>query len=164
MTDTDLYEIRHDSPVGRLRLVGGDLGLRAVLWPLERDGRVRLPDASGRSHPVLDDARRQLDEYFAGTRRHFDLPLDLRGTEFQTAVWRSLIDITYGETSTYAKQAVGLGRPSAVRAVAGAIGRNPISIVVPCHRVVGADGSLTGFAGGLDAKQHLLHHERTHHA
>ena len=161
MTDTDLYETHHDSPVGRLRIVGGDHGLRAVLWPIERAGRVRLPEVSAAPHIVLDDTRRQLDEYFAGTRRSFDLPLDLRGTEFQGAVWASLTEIPYGETSTYAKQAVGLGRPNAVRAVAGAIGRNPISIVVPCHRVVGADGSLTGFAGGLEAKQHLLHHERT---
>ena len=162
MSDTDLYETHHDSPVGRLRIVGGDRGVRAVLWPVERDGRVRLPATLAGSHAVLDDTRRQLDEYFAGSRHSFDLPLDLGGTGFQEAVWKSLTEIAYGETSTYAAQAIGLGRPSAVRAVAGAIGRNPVSIVVPCHRVVGADGSLTGFAGGLGAKQHLLHHERTH--
>jgi methylated-DNA-[protein]-cysteine S-methyltransferase len=108
---------------------------------------------------LLDEAARQLDEYFAGTRFAFDLPLDPVGTEFQLAVWRSLADIGYGETSTYGEQAARIGRPTAVRAVGSANGRNPLSIVLPCHRVVGRDGRLTGFAGGLEAKEFLLDHE-----
>lgn len=150
----------YDSPVGVLTLAASEDGLRAVLWPDERAGRVRLGDTAVGRNAVMDRAAEQLDEYFAGTRRSFDLALDPVGTEFQRSVWRSLTEIGFGETSSYAKQAAALGRPTAVRAVASANGRNPLSIVVPCHRVVGADGSLTGFAGGLGAKAFLLDHER----
>lgn len=111
---------------------------------------------------LLDETARQLDEYFAGSRFAFDLPLDPVGTEFQVSVWRSLADIGYGETSTYGEQAARIGRPTAVRAVGAANGRNPLSIVLPCHRVVGGDGRLTGFAGGLEAKKYLLEHEARH--
>lgn len=159
-----LYTMTESSPVGPLVLVAHDDALVAVLWPEEREGRVRFdhePEvASG--HAVLDQAADQLTEYFAGTRRMFDLPLDPRGTEFQRQVWLSLADIPYGETSTYGKQAANIGRPNAVRAVGGANGRNPLSIVLPCHRVVGADGSLTGFAGGMQTKRWLLDHEADH--
>ncbi len=148
------------SPVGVLTLIASDAGLRAVLWPDERDGRVRLDDPIDRQHPISDLAAIQLEEYFAGERRGFDVPLDLVGTEFQVTVWRSLAEIPYGETRTYAEHARRVGRPTATRAVGAANGRNPVSIILPCHRVVGADGSLTGFAGGVDTKRWLLDHER----
>ncbi|MGI9621646.1 MAG: methylated-DNA--[protein]-cysteine S-methyltransferase [Acidimicrobiales bacterium] len=152
-----LFSTSVDSPVGDLTLVASDAGLRAVLWP-DDDHRVVLDvmPTPVESHPVLDRASRQLTEYFAGERCHFDIPLDLRGTDFQISVWHSLSAIPFGETSTYARQAEMLGRPTAVRAVGAANGRNPVSIVLPCHRVVGKDGSLTGFAGGLEAKRYLL--------
>ena len=149
------------SPVGELRLVASDVGLRAVLWPGEDDDRVRFDDdLVAADHPILEAAATQLAEYFAGERTEFDLPLDPHGTEFQVAAWKALAEIPYGETATYGEQAERIGRPTAVRAVGAANGRNPLSIVLPCHRVVGADGSLTGFAGGLDAKRVLLDLER----
>lgn len=150
-----------DSPVGTLRLVAHDTALVAVLWPEEKAGRVTFatdPQAAT-SHAIIDKAAVQINEYFAGDRRTFDLPLDPQGTEFQRQVWWSLADIPFGETSTYGKQAAHVGRPTAVRAVGAANGRNPLSIVLPCHRVVGANGKLTGFAGGLDSKRWLLDHE-----
>lgn len=151
-----------DSPVGRLRLVAHDDGLLAILWPDEREGRVKFSSepAPTRRHPVLEEAARQLDEYFEGTRESFDLPLDPIGTEFQRAVWLALAEVPYGETSTYGKQAANIGRPTAVRAVGAANGRNPLSIVLPCHRIVGANGKLTGFAGGIETKRWLLDHEK----
>lgn len=158
-----IYATTHlDSPVGRLTFVGSDAGLRAILWPVERPGRVVLPDAleDAPDHPVLQRAVRQVTEYLADERRTFDLPLDLHGTPFQVKVWRGLVAIGYGETSTYGAEAARLGDARKARAVGAAVGRNPVSIVVPCHRVVGADGSLTGFAGGLDAKTFLLGLER----
>ena len=148
------------SPVGELTLVASDHGLRAILWP-DDDDRVPLPEAmlEQQDRPMLTDAKRQLTEYFEGSRTEFDLPLDLRGTEFQKAAWQALADIPYGTTASYAEQASRIGRPTAVRAIGAANGRNPLSIVLPCHRVVGSNGSLTGFAGGLDSKQLLLQHE-----
>lgn len=147
-----------DSPVGRLTFVGSDAGLRAVLWPVERPGRVPLPpDLVERpDHPVLARAVAQVGEYLAGGRRTFDVPLDLHGTAFQVKVWRGLLAIDYGTTSTYGAEAARLGDARKARAVGAAVGRNPVSIIVPCHRVVGANGTLTGFAGGLDAKRLLL--------
>lgn len=116
------------------------------------------------SHALLKTALVQLKEYLAGQRDSFDLPLDLaRGTAFQQAVWQALLRIPRGETTSYGALAAAMGRPSSVRAVAAAVGRNPISVVVPCHRVLGADGSLTGYAGGLDRKQALLDLERQGH-
>lgn len=177
---------RYASPVGELVLIAGPSGLAAVLWPDdERPVRVgaridarelvaaETPSLSADSaeaptgdsalvQALLDEAARQLDEYFAGSRFVFDLPLDPVGTDFQVTVWRSLADIGYGETSTYGEQAARIGRPTAVRAVGAANGRNPLSIVLPCHRVVGSDGRLTGFAGGLEAKEFLLDHEARH--
>ena len=151
-----------DTPIGALVLVASDRGLRAVLWPADAPERVRLDDArSDPDHPVLVAAAAQLGEYFAGTRTEFDLPLDPVGTDFQREAWAALCTIPFGETATYGEQAAAIGRPTAARAVGAANGRNPLSIVVPCHRVVGADGSLTGFAGGLDVKARLLAHERT---
>ena len=146
-----------DSPLGELKLVAGDNGLVAVLWPHDDPGRVALgPLIEQRDHPVLVETGNQLGAYFADARHSFDLPLDFRGSDFQKSVWHALLTIPYGETRSYAAIARQVGRPSAVRAVGAANGRNPISIVVPCHRVIGADGSLTGFAGGLDAKRFLL--------
>ena len=159
MTTTYL-RTKIDSPVGELGLVATDTTLVAVLWPEEREGRVKFPvEPTTGSNDVLRRTADQLDEYFAGDRRSFDLPLELRGTDFQQQVWMALADIPYGETSTYGKQAAEIGRPRAIRAVGSANGRNPLSIVLPCHRIVGADGKLTGFAGGLDTKRWLLDHE-----
>ncbi|WP_294237855.1 methylated-DNA--[protein]-cysteine S-methyltransferase [uncultured Sphingomonas sp.] len=156
-----LSECTMASPVGELTLVASGQGLRAVLWAEEREGRVPLPERrSDPAHAILAEAVRQLTDYFAGQRRAFDLPLDPVGTEFQKSVWTGLGAIPYGETRSYAALAAAIGRPGASRAVGAANGRNPLSIVTPCHRVIGANGTLTGFAGGLAAKQWLLAHER----
>ncbi len=148
------------SPVGALTLVASDTALVAILW--ENDDPRRVPLGATQEttgHPVLDEAARQIDAYFAGTRTAFDLPLDFRGTDFQKRVWRELVAIPFGEVRSYAEVARAIGRPAAVRAVGAANGRNPISIVAPCHRVIGSNGRLTGFAGGLEAKAYLLRHE-----
>jgi methylated-DNA-[protein]-cysteine S-methyltransferase len=150
-----------ESPVGVLTLVASDAGLAAILWPNDDPERVRLGEpAESAVHPVLRDTERQLGEYFAGTRTEFVLPLDFGGTEFQRSVWTALLTIPYGETRSYGDIARQIGRPAAVRAVGAANGRNPISIVAPCHRVIGANGKLTGFAGGLETKEYLLALER----
>lgn len=146
-----------DSPVGKLTLVANGARLAAILWENDRPNRVRLgameEDAA---NPVLLETQRQLEEYFAGARECFDIALDFTGTEFQKKVWQALLAIPYGETRSYADIAFQIGSAKAVRAVGAANGRNPISIIAPCHRVIGADGSLTGFAGGLVTKQSLL--------
>jgi methylated-DNA-[protein]-cysteine S-methyltransferase len=145
------------SPVGELTLVGSDAGLAAVLWQDEDPSRVRLgPVTENPSHPVLIQAQRQLEEYFAGKRRMFSVKLDPAGTEFQNKVWNALRTIPFGETRSYGQIAEQIGSRKAVRAVGAANGRNPLSIIVPCHRVIGADGTLTGFAGGLKIKEQLL--------
>lgn len=150
-----------ESPVGRLKLVASPTALVAVLWERERPNRVRLPAPTlDLRHPILIESERQLKEYFAGTRTAFDLPLEPHGSEFQKKVWRALRKIPFGQTMSYLDLARTVGSAKAVRAVGAANGRNPLSIVVPCHRVVGANGSLTGFAGGLDAKAQLLALER----
>jgi methylated-DNA-[protein]-cysteine S-methyltransferase len=146
-----------DSPVGRLTLVASNDGLAAILWEKERPGRVRLDiGAQDPTRPVLVETGRQLEEYFAGRREQFALPLDMIGTAFQRKVWNALLTIPFGETRTYKDVARHVGNPDAVRAVGAANGRNPVSIVAPCHRVVGSSGKLTGFAGGLDVKARLL--------
>jgi methylated-DNA-[protein]-cysteine S-methyltransferase len=146
-----------ESPVGRLQLVATDGGLTAILWRIERPGRVRLHAAvEDARHPVLVEAERQLAEYFGGRRTEFDLKLDFAGTAFQRKVWRALLTIPFGETRSYAQIAKQIGSPTASRAVGAANGRNPIAIVAPCHRVIGTGGKLTGFAGGLRAKAYLL--------
>jgi methylated-DNA-[protein]-cysteine S-methyltransferase len=145
------------TPVGRLTLVASDRGLAAVLWENERAGRVPLTlYAEDSEHPVLLAAERQLGEYFAGQRRRFELPFDVIGTPFQRAVWNALLSIPFGETRSYGEIAAALGRPGAARAVGAANGRNPLSIVAPCHRVIGSTGRLTGFAGGVAVKAALL--------
>ena len=150
------------SPLGALTLVAADDGVAAILWENDPPNRVRLEPASeDPGHRVLAATARQLAEYFAGERTAFDLPLAPRGTAFQQAVWRELVAIPFGETRSYADLARTLGQPTATRAVGAANGRNPLSIVAPCHRVVGSNGALTGFAGGLAAKRWLLDHERS---
>lgn len=184
-----LVRRRMDSPVGVLELVASSAGLRAVLWPGEDGSRVARSLAPGRRVVVrasgpdaaegavvevadpyvaehlavrghLDRTEAQLGEYFVGVRQEFDLELDLEGTVFQRSAWEVLRSIPYGATMSYGQQAAALGDPAKARAVGAANGRNPISIVVPCHRVVAAGGALTGFAGGLDTKAWLLAHER----
>jgi methylated-DNA-[protein]-cysteine S-methyltransferase len=146
-----------DSPVGRLTLVASDAGLVAILWENDNPRRVPLDEVvASDDHPVLLETERQLQEYFAGRRREFALPLHFRGTEFQRRVWNALLTIPYGQTRSYAQIARQIGCPTAVRAVGAANGRNPLSIIAPCHRVVGSNGKLTGFAGGLEAKARLL--------
>ncbi|OJT99344.1 MAG: cysteine methyltransferase [Rhizobium sp. 63-7] len=145
------------SPVGELTLVAGENGLVAVLWENDKPERVRIGAVvEDARHPVLVETVRQLGEYFDGRRRAFDLALDFVGTPFQQQVWAALLAIPYGETRSYGQLAETLGRPSAARAVGAANGRNPISIITPCHRLIGANGDLTGFAGGLDNKRFLL--------
>jgi methylated-DNA-[protein]-cysteine S-methyltransferase len=145
------------SPVGQLTLVGSDRGLAAVLWEDDDPSRVRLGDLKeDASHPVLLRAQQQLEQYFAGKRREFTVKLDPAGTDFQTRVWNALRTIPFGETRSYGQIADQIGSRKAVRAVGAANGANPLSIIVPCHRVIGADGKLTGFAGGLDVKARLL--------
>lgn len=149
------------SPVGELTLVADDRGLAAILWEDDRPDRVRLGALREQAdHPVLLETERQLGEYFAGTRRTFDVPLSFAGTDFQKRVWAALLAIPFGETRSYGEIAHQLGTPGASRAVGAANGRNPISIIAPCHRVVGSTGKLTGFAGGLEAKAFLLELEQ----
>lgn len=153
------------SPVGQLTLVARDGKLSAILWETERANRVRLGELhEANDSPVLLEAQRQLQEYFAGTRNQFTLELDFTGTDFQKQVWQALLTIPFGETRSYSQIAQQIGNPKAVRAVGAANGRNPISIIAPCHRVIGASGELTGFAGGLQAKQYLLALEGTSQA
>ena len=146
-----------ESPVGRLKLIASDNALVAVLWEHERPDRVNLEPAKlDLQHPILLETERQLKEYFAGERTEFELPLNPRGTEFQLKVWRALRQIPFGETRSYLFVATAVGSSKASRAVGSATGKNPLSIVVPCHRVIGANGTLTGFAGGLEKKAQLL--------
>ena len=150
-----------ESPIGKLKLVASDKGLVAILWENDSPRRVRLDElVADEQHPVLVETERQLGQYFAGKRKTFSIALDMRGTRFQKDVWEALVAIPFGETRSYGQLAKQLGNPRASRAVGAANGRNPVSIIVPCHRVIGSSGKLTGFAGGLDAKAHLLGLER----
>lgn len=156
---TQYFSKTMPSPVGELTLVANDEGLIAVLW--ENDDPRRVPFEAGAlqesaRHPVLRETQRQLEAYFAGKLETFSLQLAFRGTEFQRKVWQALTTIPFGETRSYGQIAAQIGHPAAVRAVGAANGRNPISIIAPCHRVIGANGKLTGFAGGLAAKAFLL--------
>jgi methylated-DNA-[protein]-cysteine S-methyltransferase len=151
------------APFGVLNVVTSDLGVRYVIF--ENDAHPKPLDALNLqhddSHDVMREVLSQLNEYFSGKRREFELPLDLHGTEFQVAAWKSLARIPFGRTSSYGEQAASIGRPTAVRAIGGANGRNPVAVILPCHRVIGANGSLTGFGGGLEVKKWLLQHEQT---
>ena len=146
------------SPVGQLKLVASEKGLAAILWENDEEERVTIGrDAiEDEAHPLLLETERQLNDFFAGKRTSFSLPLDFTGTEFQKKVWNALLTIPFGETRSYAQIARQIGNDDAVRAVGAANGKNPISIVAPCHRVIGASGKLTGFAGGLENKAFLL--------
>ena len=145
------------SPLGTIHLAASESGLSALAFAENwNEVKAKLPPLENRSHKILERAIEQLEEYFAGKRKSFSLPLDLQGTPFQQSAWEALRLIPYGRTATYSEQAVAMRNPKAVRAVGAANGRNPVCIVVPCHRVVGADGSLTGYAGGLGVKKALL--------
>lgn len=150
------------SPVGPLRLVASSRGLCAVLFNSGRGSRIHYEGPLERDdqHPVLMEAEKQMNEYFTRRRVQFDLPLDMRGTLFQIKAWRELQKIPYGQTISYGEQAKRIGDIRKARAVGMANGRNPLSIVVPCHRVIGASGDLTGFGGGLKTKRFLLDLER----
>ena len=146
-----------DSPVGRLKLVASDKGLAAILWPDDNPRRVPLGDLTeDAANPFLIQTEAELTDYFAGKRNAFTVPLDFNGTGFQKSVWQALLTIPFGETRSYGQIAAQLGKPSASRAVGAANGKNPISIIAPCHRVIGTNGKLIGFAGGLETKAHLL--------
>jgi methylated-DNA-[protein]-cysteine S-methyltransferase len=154
---TSIVQTRYESPLGPMIVAATDSGL-AGLW---FEGQRHLPDSSAwpvrPQHPVLRQAITQLEEYFGGRRTGFELPLDLQGgTAFQQSVWQALLSIPRGGTMSYGVLSQRIGQPAAVRAVGAAVGRNPLSIVVPCHRVLGADGTLTGYAGGLQRKSALL--------
>jgi methylated-DNA-[protein]-cysteine S-methyltransferase len=152
-----LFYKQMNSPVGKLKLVASAKALVAVLWEEKRPDRVKLDTAKhGRQHAILLETERQLHEYFAGARKHFELPLELGGSEFQKKVWRALIEIPFGQTRSYLDLAKTIGSAKASRAVGAANGKNPLSIVVPCHRVIGTGGGLTGYAGGLETKAKLL--------
>ena len=145
------------SPVGKLRLVASDEGLAAIFWDNVRTRSVNLADVVENSaHPTLLCAEKELNEYFSRKRRVFSVALDMRGTYFQKRVWQALLTIPFGETRSYGQVANQLGNPKATRAVGAANGQNPIPIIVPCHRVIGANGKLTGFGGGLEIKDQLL--------
>jgi len=155
--DTSIVQARYQSPLGPMIVAATARGLAGVWF----EGQRHLPACSAwpleAEHPLLRKAIFQLDEYFAGTRAQFDLPLDLQGgTAFQQSVWQALLSIPRGGTTSYGALSRHVGRAAAVRAVGAAVGRNPVSIVVPCHRVLGSDGLLTGYAGGLERKQALL--------
>ena len=145
------------TPVGTLKIVISDSALVAILWDNEKPNRVILDQMDEDfNNPLLLKVEKQLQEYFNGQRKAFDVPLGMQGTLFQMAVWDELKQIPFGSTSSYQEIARKLNNPKAVRAVGSANGRNPISIIVPCHRVIGADGKLSGFAGGVDRKKILL--------
>jgi methylated-DNA-[protein]-cysteine S-methyltransferase len=146
-----------DSPLGQLKLIASDKGLAAVLWENDDPRRVRLgPLVEDPDNRLLKEAEKQLNAYFKGKLKKFTVPLDFKGTDFQRSVWAALLTIPFGETRSYAEIARQIGKPEASRAVGAANGRNPISIIAPCHRVLGSNGRLTGFAAGLEAKDELL--------
>lgn len=158
-----LHRTTITTPIGDLRIVASDAGIREIWMPLPDARSVPARATENPDHPILTEARRQIDEYFRGDRLVFDLPLDVEGTAFQREVWGALAEIPYGETESYGQLAERVGRPGAARAVGGANGRNPIPLVVPCHRVIGANGTMVGYGGpsedGIAIKRWLLRHE-----
>lgn len=153
-----LYEKSISSPVGILRLVASDNGLRYVGFVSRKDNHPALNEdiTSHQTHPLLVKAEKQLKEYFNGLRKEFDVPLELKGTVFQINAWRALQKIPYGKTLSYGQQAASMGDAKKARAVGMANNRNPISIIIPCHRVIGANGKLVGYGGGIQQKEYLL--------
>jgi methylated-DNA-[protein]-cysteine S-methyltransferase len=155
-----IYYIEHQSPLGDLLLAANDRGLSGLYFTEHKYFNGPQGWQRDASHPHLKNATRQLDEYFAGRRNAFDIALDLNGTPFQQAVWRALQALPFGATTSYQDIARGIANPKAIRATGTAIGRNPVSIIVPCHRVLGASGALSGYAGGLERKRYLLELEK----
>ncbi len=156
-----MYYSYLDTPIGRLLLAGEDEKLKVIGFPSGNKARDAAVDWAHRPESFAE-AKRQLSEYFDGARQHFDVALAPEATAFQASVLAALLEIPYGETCSYRDIARAIGKPKAMRAVGGANGNNPIPIIIPCHRVVGADGSLTGFGGGLETKRYLLDLERSH--
>ena len=158
-----INNILYKSPVGELDIYFNE---RSILGLYFRGGRHSLPTTSVEvmctENPLIAQTMKELDEYFEGKRRIFNVPIEMQGSPFQKAVWERLISVKFGETKTYLEIAKELGKPTASRAVGGAVGKNPISIIVPCHRIIGTNGSLTGFAGGTETKKWLLFHEKEH--
>ena len=140
------------SPIGNIRISADNAGLTELRF-------CEQPVSAETKNPIISNAVKQLQEYFAGNRQQFDLPLNAQGTDFQKSVWGKLLNVACGETASYGHIAQSLGKPTASRAVGAANGQNPISIIVPCHRIIGSSGKLTGYAGGLERKQWLLNHE-----
>ncbi|GAA2040067.1 methylated-DNA--[protein]-cysteine S-methyltransferase [Agromyces tropicus] len=157
---TSPYLIRFDTPIGRIELLADETEITGLA--IERDGALPHDDLPERPAPVLDTARRQLDEYFSGTRTTFDVPVRLSGTPFQRAVWAELQRLGWGEAISYGALASAVGRPGSARAIGGAVGANPVPIIVGCHRVLGSDGRVTGYSGGdgVPTKLWLLAHEQ----
>ena len=153
------YYSELDSPIGQLLLVGGEASLRC-LYMLDQEHQLPLAEGCERNDRAFRDVRQQLTAYFAGKLRSFEVATAVEGSAFQKQVWRALLDIPFGETESYGQLARRIGNDKASRAVGLANGRNPISIIVPCHRVIGADGSLTGYGGGMERKKWLLEHEK----
>jgi methylated-DNA-[protein]-cysteine S-methyltransferase len=150
------YSGYYNSPFGMLRIITSDTVVLGIDF-------TDLKGASKEDSPVImKETIRQLDEYFSGKRKNFSLKVELKGTDFQKSIWNAMSKIPYGKTASYKDLAVMAGKPKAARAVGGACHRNPIGIVLPCHRVIGSDGSLTGFGSGLDLKEKLLNHEKKH--
>jgi methylated-DNA-[protein]-cysteine S-methyltransferase len=156
--DTIHYLMQLDGPLGPMQLLADETHLTHVYWTPHRHA-ADLTTQPGEGHPILQQAAGQLTDYFAGSRTEFTLPLQPKGTEFQQKVWKALSMIPWGETWSYLDLAKAIGSPSSSRAVGAANGRNPISIIIPCHRVIGSSGTLTGYAGGVEKKEWLLHHE-----
>lgn len=151
------YYRKMKTPVGELTLIANEKALVALLWENDKPGRVKiLAQKAAPQHPILKETEKQLREYFSGKRDRFEIPYEFYGTAFQKMVWQCLSKIPYGKRKTYSEIAKEIHAPKASRAVGAANGKNPLSIIIPCHRVVGANGSLTGFAGGLKAKEFLL--------
>lgn len=148
-----MYEVYHRTPVGVALITADDTHITKVSI------RAETVEETSTGHPLLLEAIKQLDEYFAGDRKDFDLPLNQPGTDFQQEVWQELLKIPYGKTITYGQQSDKMKNPLAIRAIAAANGKNNLWVIVPCHRVIGSNGSLTGYAGGLWRKQWLLDHE-----
>jgi methylated-DNA-[protein]-cysteine S-methyltransferase len=157
---TNVFLTRLDSPIGRIELLGDDQAVTVLT--IERDGVLPHDDEPERSNPVLESARAQLLEYFAGTRTAFDVPVRLVGTPFQEAVWAELVRLGWGEATSYGALAAAVGKPGSARAIGGAVGSNPVPILIGCHRVLASDGRITGYSGGngVPTKLWLLGHER----
>lgn len=160
MTYQPLFFKEVPTPVGLLKIVANDKSLVALLWENDDPLRVELDEMTlDEKHPILLQTEKQLNEYFSGQRTDFDLPFECIGTEFQIQVWSALYKVPFGTTESYEDIAIKIGRPKAVRAVGTAVGKNPISVIIPCHRIVRKDKLLTGFAGSIEMKEWLLDHE-----